>query len=77
MYRSDPARCRPGRRVWLVVDRMGGVPAGRELVRGQVAEARVRAFGVVVEAPGFDDPPRLGERREHVLVQAFITQLAR
>jgi hypothetical protein len=34
------------------------------------------AHPVVVEAPGFDDGARLGERSEHLLVQAFVAQLA-
>ena len=33
----------------------------------------MRTFGIVVDAPGFDQPAGFGERREHVLVQAFVS----
>ena len=36
----------------------------------------MRANGVVVDAPSFDDVARLGERGEHMLVQALVPQLA-
>ena len=37
----------------------------------------MRANGVVVDAPSFDDVARLGERGEHMLVQALVPQLVR
>ena len=36
----------------------------------------MRSNGVVVDPPSFDDPAGLGERGEHMLVQALIPQLA-
>ena len=39
-------------------------------------EARVRSIGVVVDPPFFDDPSRLAEVREHVLVEALVPQAA-
>ena len=47
MYRSGPVRCRPRRCIWLLLLVMRGTPAGRELLRGQIAETRMRAHGVV------------------------------
>jgi hypothetical protein len=75
MYRSGPARCRPRHWVWLLLW-MRGPPACRELFRCQIAEARVRTHGVVVDAPGIDDAARFGERREHMLVQTLVAKLA-
>jgi hypothetical protein len=31
-------------------------------------------FGVVLDAPGFDDLTRLGDRDEPMLVQAFVSE---
>ena len=39
-------------------------------------EALVRSIGVVVDPPFFDDPSRLAEVREHVLVEALVPQAA-
>jgi hypothetical protein len=36
----------------------------------------MRAFGIVVDARGFDQAAGFGKRREHVLVEALVTQLA-
>ena len=48
-----------------------------ELRRCEPIEARVRSVGVVVDPPFFDDPACLAEVREHVLVEAFVTQTHR
>ena len=47
-----------------------------ELVRGQAVEAAVRAHGVVVLAPGFDDDDSLLARSEPFERQALVAQLA-
>ena len=36
-------------------------------------EARVRSVGVVVDPPFFDDPARLAQVREHMLVETLVT----
>lgn len=76
IYRSGPTRCRPEGCVWLVSPVIRRAPGRRKFVGRLVAEARMWAHPVVVEAPGFDDGARLGERSEHLLVQAFVAQLA-
>jgi Phage integrase family len=47
------------------------------LVRGQTVERTVRPYGVVVDAPGFDLPLRIGQGlRFHDLRHTVITELA-
>src|SRR5438477_13030372 len=48
--------------------------ACREGQRGLPAEARVRAFGVVITAPGFQHHPGMRQRTEQGLVQQLIAQ---
>ncbi len=50
---------------------------GCELGRRETAEARVRALGVAVPPPFFDDPTGLWQSSEHVLVQAFVAEALR
>ena len=50
--------------------------AGCKLRWGEPVEARVRASCVIVETPGFDDPARLLQAAEQMLVQAFIAKTA-
>ena len=38
------------------------------------AKARVWSRGVVIDAPGFDDPASLGEIGEQMFVEAFVAQ---
>jgi len=47
-----------------------------ELSRCEPVEARVRAVGVVVDPPFFDDVSCLVEIGEQVLVEALVTQAA-
>ena len=47
-----------------------------ELSRCEPVEARVRSVGVVVDPPFFDDPARLLEVGEQVLVEALVAQAA-
>lgn len=47
-----------------------------ELSRCEPVEARVRSVGVVADPLVFDDPARLAEVREHVLVETLVTQVA-
>jgi hypothetical protein len=47
---------------------------GCKLVRGQTAEAGVRPGGIVIEPPGFNDPPCHRQATEHVLVEALVTE---
>ena len=63
---------------WPSGGRDGRVPLipCRELLRRQVAEARVRAQVVVVVPPRLDDRARFPEAAEHVLVKALVAQLA-
>jgi hypothetical protein len=46
---------------------------GCKLVRGPTAESGVRLAGIVIEPPGFNDPPRRRQATEH-LVEALITE---
>ena len=62
-----PSGAREGRAPWIGCAR-------RELFRGQVAEARMRAFLIVLDAPLFDLAARIGERNEDVFIQAFLAQ---
>ena len=66
-YRSALARCLTGRCVRL---------PDRELVRREVAEARMRTHFVVMASPRFDDHLRLGARSKPFEAQAFVTELA-
>lgn len=43
-----------------------------ELFRGQVLQAAVRAFGVVIDPPVFNDLLRFADAGEPMLVQAFF-----
>ena len=47
-----------------------------KLRRCEPAEARVRSLGVVVDLPCFDDPSRVGQAAEQMLVEAFVAQAA-
>src|SRR6267143_3499451 len=47
----------------------------RKLRRGSIPQAAVRPYRVVIHPPGFDDPPRLLQAHEPVLVQAFVPEL--
>ena len=49
---------------------------GCKLIRGQTAEAGVRPAGIVIEPPGFNDPPCHRQAPEHVFVEAFIAKAA-
>jgi hypothetical protein len=46
----------------------------RELLRRQVAQARMRALPIVLDAPLFDLAARILERDENVFIQAFLAQ---
>ena len=45
-----------------------------ELLGGQVAQARMRAFPIVFDSPLLDLDPRIVERNENVFIQAFLAQ---
>ena len=45
---------------------------GGELLRGQVAEARMGTFAIVRDAPAFDLAASVVERKENVLVEAYM-----
>jgi F0F1-type ATP synthase alpha subunit len=45
-----------------------------ELLRGEVAEARMGTFAIVGDAPAFDLAPGVVERKEDVLVEALFLQ---
>ena len=47
---------------------------GCKLVWGQTAKARVWPVGIVIAAPGFDDPARHWQAMEHVLVEALVAE---
>jgi hypothetical protein len=46
----------------------------RKLLGRQVAQARMRAFPIVLDAPVFDLAARIVERNEDVFIQAFLAQ---
>jgi hypothetical protein len=46
----------------------------RELLRRQVAQARMGALPIVLDAPRFNLAPRIVERNENVFIQAFLAQ---
>src|SRR6266511_1116156 len=66
-YRSDPARCMTGSCVCSL---------SRELVRREIAEARIRANFVVMAAPALDDRLGLRPRPEPFETQALVAELA-
>ena len=47
---------------------------GGELLRGEVAETRMRTFAIVGDAPAFDLAAGVVERKEDVLVEALFSQ---
>ncbi len=47
-----------------------------EFFGGVVTERAVRAGAIVVNPPGFDDPPGVGQAEEPVLVQALVPEAA-
>jgi hypothetical protein len=47
---------------------------GRELLRRQVAEARMRPRAIVLIAPLLDLAPPIVERAEHLLIEALLAQ---
>jgi hypothetical protein len=63
---------------WPSGAREGRVPVigclRRELLGRQVAQARMRAFPIVVDAPLFDLAARVVERNKDVLVEALLAQ---
>jgi hypothetical protein len=64
---SWPSGAREGRAPWIDGLR-------RELLGRQVAEARMGAFLIVLDAPLFDLAARIVERNEDVFIQAFLAQ---
>jgi hypothetical protein len=62
-----PSGAREGRAPWI------GRPRG-ELRGSEVAQARMRAFPIVFNAPLFDLDPRIRERNEDLLIKAFFAQ---
>jgi hypothetical protein len=48
-------------------------PRGSELLRGLILRAAVRALGIVIDPPVFDDLASLTDAGEPMLVQAFFT----
>src|SRR5580700_8290963 len=66
-HRSVLARCMTGRCFWQ---------SSRELVRREIAEARVWTHLVVVAPPSLDDHLRLGTRTKPFEVQALVAELA-
>ena len=63
---------------WPSGARQGRVPLidcpCRKFLRGEVAEARMWTFPIVLDAPCFDLAARIVERNENVLVEAFLAQ---
>jgi hypothetical protein len=47
----------------------------REFRWGSIPQAAVRPYGIVIPPPRFDNPPRLPQAHEPVLVQAFVAEL--
>ena len=47
---------------------------GCKLGRSQTVEAGVRPAGIVIEPPGFNDPPCHRQTTEHVLVEALVAE---
>src|ERR1700719_273917 len=66
-HRSVLARCMTGRCFWQ---------SSHELVRREIAEARVWTHLVVVAPPSLDDHLRLGTRTKPFEVQALVAELA-
>ena len=52
------------------------VGAGCKGCRCEPVQARVWAFGVVIDPPCFDDPARRDQAAEQVFVEAFIPEPA-
>src|SRR3974390_884300 len=67
IYRSALARCLEGCCVPL---------PDRELVRREIAEARMRTHFVVMAPPCFDDHLRLGARSKPFEAQALVAEFA-
>ena len=51
-------------------------PRCGELPRGQVLQAAVRAFGIVIDPPVFNDLLRFADAGKPMLVQAFLPEAA-
>lgn len=48
--------------------------SGKIFNRGQIAKSHVRTANIIVDPPGLDQPPRLGDRGEPVKAQALVAQ---
>jgi hypothetical protein len=43
--------------------------------RGSIPQAAVRPYRIVIHSPGFNDPRRIVQADEPVLIQAFVPDL--